>query len=81
MNKIVCDKLADYDTYTKYEHKIALIAKENTVVDRLQSIITYTTQTMERLNFLSTSIKNMCETMSNLQKAKAFKNKANSYEY
>lgn len=81
MARMVCDKMDSYDTYMKYEHKIELIAKENTAVQRLQSIILYSSQIMERLNFLSTSIKNMCEIMSNIQKAKSYQNKANNYEY
>ena len=81
LTKIVCDKLDSYSTYTKYDHKVALIAKENTAVERLQSIQNYTGQIMERLNFLSTSVKNMCETMSNVQKAKSYSNKAGTYEY
>lgn len=81
MSKLVCDKLQNYDTYMKYDHKIALIAKENNVVERLQEIISYSGQMMERMNFLSTSIKNMCETMSNVQKAKSYSNKAAQYEH
>jgi hypothetical protein len=79
LTKVVCDKLESYDTYMKHDHKIALIAKENKVVERLQSIINYTSQIMERMNFLSTSVKNMSEIMSNLQKAKSFKSKINEY--
>jgi len=81
LTKLVCDKMDDYSTYTKYDHKVALIAKENKVVERLQSVLNYTTQIMERLNFLSTSVKNMCEVMSNIQKAKSFSQRANQYEY
>lgn len=81
ITKLVCDKLDNYSTYTKYENKIALIAKENKSVERLQSIINYTNQVMERLNFLSTSVKNMSEIMSHIQKAKAFQNRASHYEY
>jgi hypothetical protein len=81
ITKAVCDKLDDYSTYTKYDAKIALVAKENTAVEKLQAIVSYSGQTMERLNFLSTSVKNMCEIMSNLQRAKAFQQKAGQYEY
>jgi len=75
ITKIVCDKLDSYNngTYMKYDHKISIIAKENKVVEKLQSILNYTSQIMERMNFLSTSVKNMSEIMSNLQKAKFFK--------
>lgn len=81
MARLLCDKLEGYDTYMKYDHKVALIAKENIVVEKLSSIISYTSQIMERLNFLSTSIKNMCEIMSNIQKAKSYSNKADNYGY
>jgi len=81
MAKLICDKLGDYSDFTKYDHKVALIAKENSVVERLRSITSYTEQLMARLNFLSTSVKNMCEIMSNIQKAKSFQNKAVSHEY
>lgn len=80
LSKVVCDKMNDYDKYAKYDHKIELIAKENAVVEKLQSIISYTAQMMERMNFLSTSIKHMCETMSNLQKSKSYSHKAVQYE-
>jgi hypothetical protein len=81
MAQLVCDKMADYDTYMKYEHKVSLIAKENNVVEKLRDIISYTSQVMERLNFLSTSVKNMGEVMSNIQKARTYGSKADSYGY
>jgi len=81
ITKCVCDKMNDYDKYAKYDHKIALIAKENEYVASLQGIVSYSGQSMERLSFLATSVKNMCEIMSNLQRAKAFSNKANQYEH
>lgn len=81
MTKLVCDKIENYDTYMKYDNKIALIAKENDVVKKIQSIINYTEQIKERLNFLSTSVKNMCDIMSNLQKAKSYNNRVNQHEY
>jgi len=80
LSKLVCDKMKDYDKYAKYDHKISLIAKENNVVNRLQSVISYTSQMMERMNFLSTSIKTMCEAMSNLQKTKSYSNRVIEHE-
>lgn len=79
MNKLICDKLSEYDTYMKYEHKISLIAKENSVVEKLQKIINYTNQVMERLNFLASAVKNMSEMISNLQKAKSYSERATNY--
>ena len=82
INRAVCTEIQDYNnSYMKYEQKIELIAKENEVVQKLINIINYSSLVMERLNFLSTSIKNMCETISNLQKAKSYQHKANNYEY
>ena len=80
MSKLICDKMGGYPDFTKYDHKVELIAKENAVVAKLQNLINYTAQMMERMNFLSSSIKNMCETMSNIQKAKSYSQKAASYE-
>ena len=70
--KLICDKIDNYSVYTKYDCKIALIAKENEAVNRLQAVVSYTSQTIERLNFLSNSIKNMSDIMSNIQKVKSF---------
>lgn len=81
LTKLVCDKLGDYsDSYMKYDNKIALIAKENEVVAKLQSVINYTVQIMERLNYLATSIKNMGDIMANVGKAKSYSQKAQYYE-
>lgn len=77
LTNAICDKLDSYSTYTKHEVKIALIAKENKAVDRLRILLGYTSQIIERLNFLSSNIKHMSDIMSNIQKAKSFNQKAN----
>lgn len=72
LSELICDKLNSYDKYTKHDYKVALIAKENEVVKQINSVINYTNQTMERLNFLSNSVKHMSDIMSNIQKAKSY---------
>jgi len=76
----VCDKLDQFDKYTKYDTKIYCIAKENNAVRKVLRIISYCKQVMERLNFLSTRLHNMSERLNNLQIAKASQRKAMQYE-
>lgn len=69
--RIVCDKLPQYgDKFTKHEVRLALIAKDNQVVQGLLSSINLTEQKIERLQFIGASLKNMADSLHNLQRAK-----------
>lgn len=70
--KLVSAKLHDYDSYTRFEVKVRLIARENDVVNRLLKIISYTEQKLERLQFLGTTIMKMSDKLENLQRAKSY---------
>lgn len=70
--KLVATKIMEYDSYTKHEIKIRLIAKENDVVNRLVKLISYTEQKLERLQFLANTIIKMSDKLENLQRAKSY---------
>lgn len=71
MVNMVCHQLPQYgDKYTKYEVRLALIARENAAVKSLLSKINLTEQKLERLQFIGSSVKNMADSLNNLQRAK-----------
>jgi undecaprenyl pyrophosphate synthase len=67
----IAKSLGDYDKFTKYDIKVALIIKENVYAESLSKIITYAEQRAQRLEFLATSLKNMADALKNMQMAKA----------
>ncbi len=67
----------DYSDYIKYDIKIALIAKENEYVNKLNSIISYATQRTQRMEYLSAGVKHMSDILIRQQQ---YKKKANEYE-
>ena len=71
VTEVIAKSLGDYDKFTKYDIKVALIMKENHYADSLQKIATYAEQRAQRLEFLATSIKNIADAMRNMQQAKA----------
>jgi hypothetical protein len=62
----------NYDSYTKYEIRGRLIARDNDVVTRLLKLISYSEQKIERLSFLGTTISKMSDKLENLQRAKSY---------
>jgi len=67
----IAKSLGDYDKFTKFDVKVALIIKENAYADSLQKIVTYAEQRTQRLEFLATSIKHIADAMKNMQMAKS----------
>lgn len=72
LQDLVCNKLNDYDQYTRYEIKVKLIARENDVVKKLLQQINYTEQKLARLKYISTSITKQSETLNNLRQTKMY---------
>ena len=70
LNESVAQELNQFSQYTKFDIKVSLIAKENEYVKKLQSIIKYANQRMDRLSFLSNNIKYLSEVMTANQRAK-----------
>jgi len=67
---LVCDKLNDYDQYTKYEIKLRLIAKENEIVARLLKLQNLTEQKLDRINFIASNINILADKMVEIKRAK-----------
>jgi hypothetical protein len=63
---------SNYDSYTRYEMRGRLIARDNQVVTRLIKLISYSEQKIERLSFLGTTISKMSDKLENLQRAKSY---------
>jgi hypothetical protein len=72
LDYFVASKWENYDSFTKYEIRGRLIARDNAVVTRLLKLISYTEQKIERLSFLGTTISKMSDKLENLQKAKSY---------
>lgn len=72
LDYFIADKWNNYDSFTKYEIRGRLIARDNAVVTRLLKLISYTEQKIERLSFLGTTISKMSDKLENLQKAKSY---------
>jgi len=68
---------SNYSDYIKYDMKIAIIAKENEYVSKLNSIISYAKQRINRLEYVSSGIKYMSEILVRQQQ---YKKKVNEYE-
>ncbi len=67
----------NYDKYLKYDIKVALIGQENEYISKLNKIISYAKQRMNRLEYISSGIKYMSEVLIRQQQ---YKKKANEYE-
>lgn len=68
---ITCDKLSQYDQYTKYEVKLRLIARENEPLRKLLGLLNFTKQKMTRLEFIPSSIKTLSDKLDNIQRMKS----------
>jgi len=72
LDYFIAAKWSDYDSYTRYEMRGRLIARDNQVVNRLLKLISYSEQKIERLSFLGTTISKMSDKLENLQRAKSY---------
>ncbi len=72
----VAQHWGDYDSFTKYEMRPRLIARENEVLAKLLKKAAFYSQKMERLNFLGASVSRMADKLENLQKVKTYQYKA-----
>lgn len=72
LDYFVASKWENYDSFTKYEIRGRLIARDNDVVTRLLKLISYSEQKIERLSFLGTTISKMSDKLENLQRAKSY---------
>ena len=70
LNKEVSAKIHNYDQFMKYPNKVACIARDDSHVKNLYNIHTHSKQRMQRLTYLSNSIKDMGDTLLSLQRAK-----------
>lgn len=70
-------QLSSYDKWMKHEVKLELIARSDEAVRKLVSICRYAQQRVHRLNFISSGIKHMSETLINMGRAKRDEEKTN----
>jgi hypothetical protein len=75
IDNFVASHWSDFDSYTKYEMRPRLIARENEVLAKLLRQASFYEQKMERMSFLGSSISNMAEKMKSLQMAKSYQTK------
>ena len=62
-----------YSDFIKYDMKMALIGKENEYVAKLNKIIAYAKQRMERLEYVSSGLKYMADVLVRQQRYKESK--------
>jgi len=70
LSESIAKDYSNYSKYTKYEVRVALMAEENTYVDRIQKIINAAQLRLDRLSFLSNNIKYLSEVMIANQRVK-----------
>ena len=56
--------------YSKYESKLYLLAKQDEYLNKLLAIRNYAKQRVDRLTYLSSSIKNLADTFLSVSKTK-----------
>ena len=70
IDKLVAGKIESYSQYTKTEHKIANIARENSVVADYNSIYYKSQRRIARLEYIAASLKNLADTLKDIARAK-----------
>lgn len=70
LDRLVCDKLTNYDQYTKHDIKVKLIAKENDVVNKLLQQINFTKQKLARLEYIPSAIKSISKALDSIKHSK-----------
>ena len=70
LNQQISQHINEYDKFMKYANKVALIAKEYSHIKTLYKILAYAKQRMERLTYLSSSLKNLSDILSTIQHGK-----------
>jgi len=77
LNAIVMTKIPQYSStggqYTKHEVAFHLALQENEVAQKLDKIKSIASQRVNRLNYLSTSLKHLSDIMLANQKAKSYR--------
>ncbi len=71
-NKVISNDISQYDTFLKHEMKAAMIIKDNSVAEELNTIMTWAHQRIDRLTYLSGALKHLSDAMTNNQKAKQY---------
>lgn len=77
LREMVAKANDNYSTYIKYELKVALIANENAFAGKLNKIISYSQQRIQRLEDLANSITFLAKVIMDVRRSKY--NKENSY--
>ena len=70
MDKLIAGKIESYSQYTKTEHKIANIARENSVVADYNSIYHKAQRRKARLEYIAASLKSLADTLKDIYRAK-----------
>lgn len=62
----IAQSVNNYDQFTKFEIKVALITKDNEYANSLQKILTYAEERSQRLHELSTFLKHLSDSIKNI---------------
>jgi hypothetical protein len=63
LNDSIASEVGGFDKFMKHEMKISLLKQNNSAVKSVADILTYAEQRIQRLNFLSASIKNLADVL------------------
>lgn len=72
LKKIVAKESGNFDKFTKHEVKVELIQLNNSYANSLGRIINYAEQRVARLEFLTSSIKNLADIMLANYRSKSY---------
>lgn len=75
MQEVIAKDLEGHSKWTKHETKVALICAENEFVHKVNEIVKYSQQRIDRLFFLSNNVKYLAEVMISNQRAKMAENR------
>ena len=67
---VIAKEINNYDQFIKYEAKVGLICENNTVAYKLQKIIQFVQQRIDRLSFYTNGLHNLSHSIENVGRAK-----------
>ena len=70
LNIIIAKEVNSYDKYIKHENKVCLICENNSAANKLQKIIQFAQQRVDRLSFYTNGLHNLSHSIENIGRAK-----------
>jgi hypothetical protein len=68
--EVIAPQIGQYNDFWKHEVKVALVVKNNSYASKLNDIINYATQRVQRLSGLTNTLNNLSNTLKAVQRSK-----------